>query len=134
MKPRIFKTLFFFIIICNFNSRLSAQAPVQFLEGASLEKAIYENIQNGFPDYHGMNVQYSITINQSEDLSKNSDKIISEIENIPNFIDCKIDIQNKLVIVKCPKEKNDENFSKIKEILDRNNIGAVDFIEQIYKK
>lgn len=133
LNQRVLKILFLFFFIWEFNCGLVAQTSVKFLEGPALEKAIYENIQKGLPEYKGINIQYTITIDQLEEASKYSGEIISEIKNVPGFIDINIDIQNKAVIVKCSKENNNEQFPIIKEILSRNNVPAIDYVEQMYK-
>lgn len=133
LNQRILKMLFLFFFIWKFNCGLVAQTSVKFLEGPALEKAIHENLQKGLPEYKGINIQYTITIDQLEEASKYSGEIISEIKNVPGFIDINFDIQNKAVIVKCSKENSTEQFPIIKEILSRNNVPAIDHVERMYK-
>ena len=92
-----------------------------------------DNIKNGLPIYHGMNIQYTIAVKQLEGIEKYSPKIISELKNMSGFIDFSVDNKNKTIIIRCLKENSSESFSIIKEILDRNRFPAVDYTERVYK-
>jgi len=133
LYQRVLKMLFLFFFIWKFNCGLVAQTSVNFLEGPAVEKAIHENLQKGLPEYKGINIQYTITIDQPEEASKYSGEIISEIKNIAGVIDINIDIQNKAVIVKCSRENSSEQFPIIKEIMSRNKVPAIDYVERMYK-
>jgi hypothetical protein len=114
-----------------------AQTTAQKLEGPALEKEIYLNKKNGLSPYQGITQQYFITCNDQDIISKYSTQVISDIKRITDVIDCNIDIQNKMIIVKFPaenaKENRELNLEKIKATIAGYNIKFISYSEGTYR-
>lgn len=124
------------IFFISFASVVFAQNNTQPLEVPALEKEIYLNKKNGLPPFQGICQQYSITCNDQEIITKYYNQLIADIKSIKDVLDCNIDTQNKIIIVKFPaenaKENREQNLEKVKEKMALYNIRFISYSEGTY--
>ena len=132
--PRIIKIGFSILIIFLFSSEISAQTKISLSSPEEVKMVEATNMKNGLPRFQGLDVQYSISVDQLEGAKQSPEKITSIIKNIPGVIDCTLDVKKLLVYVNCPKNDGSDFLAAIKSNLDQHNIKMLSYKEHLYIK
>ncbi|NVO01906.1 MAG: hypothetical protein HXX09_04320 [Bacteroidetes bacterium] len=134
LKFKHFYKFVFSILLLNvFTLSVNAQADSKFLNNKDFEEAVMANRKVGLSDMNGLFSNYEITINKIEISSTDSIEVYNNLINIPGAVSCKLEFSKQTITFKIQKEMKNENFSRIKEELVKNHVGAIDYVEKIYK-
>ena len=133
-KKVFFKIVILLAISHIYATRLSAQSNLVLIDEKVLEETIVQNRGNSLPDFSGLYSKLIISIEDTDLSQSDSLDLYKNLTVLSGTISCYLNFQKQEIEMIVPKEKNNEGFSKIKEILNNSNIGAVDYKEYLYKQ